>query len=74
MILASMKLDHRDSIRLWVARNKGIVTQIAGECSVSVPFVTDVMYRRRNSRDSRVERALAAAGAPGFEQYRETAA
>lgn len=51
---------------LWVADNKGVLTKIAEELGVTQPFVSDVFYGRRKSRNGDVEKRLAEFGAPGF--------
>lgn len=62
-----MKLSKHEGIRIWVSRNRGVLKELARRFAVSQPFVTDVLYGRRNSRNSRVELALGQAGAPGFD-------
>ena len=60
---------HEIAVYKWVKANRGIVTTVAAETGVSQPFVTDILYKRRNSRFRTVEQRLASLGAPGFEEY-----
>lgn len=53
--------------RLWLARNPGLLAQIARDLGVSTPFMSDIFKLRRNSRDGRIEARLIEAGAPGFD-------
>jgi hypothetical protein len=63
------EISATDRKRLWVVRNYGVLARIARECGgVSAVFVGDVLYGRRKSTGGVVERALAEAGAPGFEE------
>jgi len=61
--------DHEINVMSWVKANRGIVTTVAAEAGVTQPFVTDILYKRRNSRFRTVEQRLASLGAPGFEEY-----
>jgi hypothetical protein len=56
----------REQKRLWVFRNHGILTRIAKSFTppVSHSAVTAVLYYNLPSKDFRIERALAKAGAP----------
>jgi len=60
---------HDSLVRDWVAANRGAQKRIAAEFGVSQPFVSDILYRHRGSRDERIEQRLASLGAPGFEEY-----
>ena len=68
-----MKLTKYESIHLWVARNRGDAAALAKKFGVTRAFINDVMYGRRNSRDNRIEKALAVAGVPGFEAFAKAA-
>lgn len=59
----------QERLTLWVARNKGILSLIAGQCGVTHGYVSHVLHGRRmvNSDKSRcVAARLKEAGAPGF--------
>jgi hypothetical protein len=49
---------------VWLDENKGILTRIANQIGVSVPYVSDVFHGKRNN--DAVAAKLADAGAPGF--------
>lgn len=49
---------------IWLDENKGILTRIADQIGVSLPYVSDVFHGKRNSEA--VATKLAEAGAPGF--------
>lgn len=52
--------------RVWLARNPGVLRKLADEFGVSPPFMTDVLQKKRNSKDGRIEARLTELGAPGF--------
>lgn len=55
--------------KVWLVLNPGIVGQVAAMTGVTSAMVYMVLKGRR--RSPRVEAALAAAGAPGFERVAE---
>jgi hypothetical protein len=53
--------DHK---RLWVSRNRSILTKVAKATGTKPQFVSMVLYGSRRSTGGRVERKLREAGAP----------
>jgi hypothetical protein len=64
---AAYESPHERRVRLWMARHpRGIQRRIAEDLGVTGVFVGDVLRKRRNSTDGRVEAYLGKLGAPGF--------
>ena len=55
-----------DCIRVWLGRNRGIVSHVARKHNVTRAWVSAVLYGVKGARSEghRIERALARAGAP----------
>lgn len=62
----TLTLSPEDQIRLWMFRNRGLLAKISRDLKLSRTFVSTVLYGREGgkSKGLRVERRLAAAGAP----------
>jgi hypothetical protein len=54
----------RTAKRVWVCENYGLLTRIADKLNVSRSAVHAVLYYNLPSKDCRIEKALAKAGAP----------
>lgn len=52
--------------KIWLLKNPGIVTEISRQTGRSASMVYQVL--RGDKRSARIAKALAAAGAPGFEK------
>jgi hypothetical protein len=65
-MLRQTKLSAADRALLWVAANRGVLTEIASKLRppVTPQYVAQVLRGKRKSRGGRVERALARRGAP----------
>jgi hypothetical protein len=74
MKLSTNTLSTKQKQVLWRAENRNAITEIAKQCSVSRTMVERVMKLELPSRENRVEKALAAAGCPGFEDFKEATA
>jgi hypothetical protein len=61
-----VKVSHQDRAAQWVSRNRGKLSEIAGQVNpkVSPQFVHLVLRGKRKSGDGRVEKLLRRAGAP----------
>jgi hypothetical protein len=57
-------LTEKEQKRLWVLNHRGKLAEIAKTLGVTHSAVQGVLYYRLPSRDFRIERALADAGAP----------
>lgn len=66
MVNATTDATQEAARRYWVFKNHGVIRRIARELSVSHVFVQDVLRRKRNSKNRRVEAKLTELGAPGF--------
>lgn len=53
-----------DARRLWIARNRTVLTRVGKKLKVSTQFVSMVLYGKRESEGGRVERELRKEGAP----------
>lgn len=60
----SQSKKERDAKALWVHHHRGKLAQIAKSLQVSHAAVHAVLYYNMPSKDCRIERALAQAGAP----------
>jgi hypothetical protein len=58
--------DERNARRLWAHMNRGIQSKIARKLNVSPGAVNAVLHYELPSKDFRIEKALARAGAPGM--------
>ena len=56
--------DERNAKRLWVREHRGMLKQIATRLSCTASAVNAVLHYNMPSRDCRIEKALAKAGAP----------
>lgn len=56
--------DERQAKRLWVLAHRGLLTQIATRLGCTTSAVNAVLHYNMPSKDCRIEKALAKAGAP----------
>jgi hypothetical protein len=64
MPTSSQSPNERDQKRLWVYNHYGILARIALDLKVTRSAVHAVLYYNLPSKEFRIERALAKAGAP----------
>jgi len=60
--------------RYFLADNRGVLKRVSEDTGAGYSFVAQIFWARNRSRSGEVERKLAAAGAPGFEQFKSAAA
>lgn len=61
---------HEMKIRTWILRNRGVLSRVAKELSLSVAYVQRIAYNRGDpSKGRKVERKLKEMGCPLIQRF-----